>query len=73
MTLEAQVEVFQTNEPPQTFIVERSAGVADLILLGMRQEAIESFGETLASMEEALSRLPTTLLVWSNGDADLFA
>jgi len=71
--LEAQVEVFQTSAPPQTFIVERSAGVADLVLLGMKQEAIEDFGETLASMEEALSRLPTTLLVWSNGDADLFA
>jgi len=71
--IQAQVEVFQTNELPGKFIVERSAGVADLVLLGLRQEAIEGFGNTLAGLEDALSRLPTTLLIWSNGDADLFA
>ncbi len=71
--IEAEVHVFHTTEAPARFIPEQSAGVADLVMLGLSSGDLEDFPAYLSNMDPLLSSLPTTLLVWSNGDADLFA
>lgn len=71
--IQADIDVFHTLEEPHDFIVSRSGGVADLVMLGLSSADMLSFEEYLAVMDPLLERLPTTLLVWSNGDADLFA
>lgn len=71
--IEAEVHVFHTQEQPSRFIPEQSAGVADLVMLGLSSSDLEDFPGYLANMDPLLSALPTTLLVWSNGEADLFA
>lgn len=71
--IEAEVNVFHTEDAPSRFIPERSSGVADLVMLGLSSGDLEDFPGYLANMDSLLSSLPTTLLVWSNGDADLFA
>ena len=71
--IEAEVNVFHTQDQPSRFIPERSAGVADLVMLGLSSSDLEDFPGYLANMDPLLSSLPTTLLVWSNGEADLFA
>ncbi|MEM6294107.1 MAG: amino acid permease [Myxococcota bacterium] len=71
--IEAEVHVFATAEPPSRFIPEHSAGTADLVMLGLSSGDLEDFPGYLGNMDPLLAQLPTTLLVWSNGDADLFA
>jgi len=71
--IEAEVHVFHTQEAPSRFIPERSAGVADMVMLGLSSGDLEDFPGYLDNMDPLLSALPTTLLVWSNGEADLFA
>jgi len=71
--IEAEPHVFIANGSPNDFIPAHSAGQADLVMLGLSVYDIDAFGEYLAAMDPLLERLPTTLLVRSNGDADLFA
>ncbi len=71
--IEAEVNVFHSLEKPERFIPERSGGTADLVMLGMNSADLEDFPGYLQNMDPLLQQLPTTLLVWSNGDADLFA
>ncbi len=71
--IEAEIEVFCAQSEPHHFIAERSGGGADLVMLGLGTADLENFGEYLAAMDPLLARLPTTLLVWSNGEADLSA
>ena len=51
----------------------RSGAAADLVMLGLSSADLESFPAYMQAMDPLLVRLPTTLLVWSNGEADLFA
>jgi hypothetical protein len=71
--IQAEAIVFQTTEGPARFIAEHSAGVADLVMLGLSDPALGGLAEYLTNMQETFARLPTTLLVRSNGEADLFA
>ena len=70
--LAVHVEVVVSERPISELIPERSAS-ADLVLLGMRQEDVADLGSFLASRDDLLTQLPPTLLVWSNGEADLLA
>jgi amino acid transporter len=69
----ARIEVIRSQEPPEEIIAEHSGPVADIVLLGMSagsgEEARLFFTQTMPLLE----RLPTTVLVWSNGEADVFA
>jgi hypothetical protein len=71
--IEAEIHVFATQDPPREFIPAHSGGTADLVMLGLSPNDLENFPNYIAAMDPLLSRLPTTLLVWSNGEADLFA
>ncbi len=70
--LAVDVEVVLTQRPVSEIIVEKS-GKSDLVLLGLRQEDIADFRGFLAARDELLAKLPPTLLVLSNGEADLLA
>jgi amino acid transporter len=71
--IDAEVHVFVARSHPHEFIPERSGTAADLVMLGLSAVDVDAFPEYLAAMEPMLRRLPTTLLVRSNGQADLVA
>jgi len=70
--LDAEIHVFTTRDAPKEFIPRHSGGIADLVMLGIGTRDLNACAEYLRVMEPLLSRLPTTLLVGSCGDADLF-
>jgi len=71
--LQVEVEVIVSHEPIPALIVEASSS-SDLVLLGMAERDITGFSTYLADpRSELLDRLPTTLLVMSNGEMDLLA
>ncbi|MCG8425619.1 MAG: amino acid permease [Proteobacteria bacterium] len=70
--LAVHVEVVLSQRPVSELIAERS-GTADLVLLGLRRDDVADLRSFLTSRDELLTKLPPTLLVWSNGDADLMA
>lgn len=71
--IDAEVHVFVATTHPHEFIPQHSGQTADLVMLGLSPIDIDEFEAYLAAMEPMLARLPTTLLVRSNGEADLFA
>lgn len=71
--IDAEVHVFVATTHPNDFIPQHSGGIADLVMLGLSTVDIDEFEAYLGAMEPMLERLPTTLLVRSNGEADLFA
>lgn len=71
--IDAEIHVFVATTHPFEFIPEHSGTTADIVMLGLATVDMDQFGGYLAAMEPMLQRLPTTLLVRSNGEADLFA
>ncbi|MCP4675999.1 MAG: amino acid permease [Deltaproteobacteria bacterium] len=69
----ARIEVIRSTDPPPDIIAERSGPVADLVLLGMAAASGDEVHRFLDQIDPLLQRLPTTVLIWSNGDADVFA
>jgi len=69
----ARIEVIRSNEPPDDIIAEHSGPVADVVLLGMSAGSGEEARLFFTQSMPLLERLPTTVLVWSNGEADVFA
>lgn len=69
--IDAEIHVFVATTHPHEFIPERSGTTADLVMLGLSPVDVDAFPEYLEAMEPMLERLPTTLLVRSNGRADL--
>ncbi len=69
--IDAESHVFVAQSHPHEFIPEISGTTADLVMLGLSAVDVDAFPEYLAAMEPMLERLPTTLLVRSNGQADL--
>lgn len=71
--ISAEIKVIQSQDPPPDIIASTSGAVADLVLLGMMAANGEEVRRFLSQIDPLLQRLPTTLLVWSNGEADVFA
>jgi solute carrier family 12 (sodium/potassium/chloride transporter), member 2 len=71
--LPAKIRVIMTEEEPLEVIAATSGGRADLVLLGMKATSAEEARRSLDTMDPVLDRLPATLLIWSNGEADVFA
>ncbi len=70
--LAVHVEVILSERPAAELIVEKSAQT-DLVLLGLREQDVRDLHEFLKSRDEMLSKMPPTLLVLSNGEADFLA
>ena len=68
----ATIEVIRSDRPPLELILERSGGTADLVFLGMAAASGEEFRGFLEAVGPTLERLPTTVLIASNGEADVF-
>jgi hypothetical protein len=69
----ASVEVVLSDERAVDVIPRTSGGVADIVILGMSAASGIDAQRNLEAIRPMLDRLPTTLLVWSNGQADVFA
>jgi amino acid transporter len=71
--INASIEVIVSDEPAPEVIASRSGPVADVVLLGMAAATGDEARAYLDKIDDLLRRLPTTVLVWSNGEADVFA
>ena len=69
--LPARTKIIRSTAPPSDIIAGTSAR-SDLVLLGMSATSGEEAKRSLLWLDPMLERLPTTLLVWSNGEADVF-
>ena len=70
--IDAAIEVIRSNRPPLELIVERSGTSTDLVLLGMAAASGEEFRGFLKAVDPVLEKLPTTVFISSNGEADVF-
>lgn len=70
--IKTQVNVIATDEKPEEVIRKNSGDSADLLFLGMSAKNVSEFRKFYDTMEPLLAQLPTTVLVWSNGEADVF-
>ena len=70
--LVVDVEVILSEQPISDLIVDQSSS-ADLVFLGLAQKNVLDFEAFLQEREELLAKLPATVLVLSNGEADLLA
>ncbi len=70
--LAVHVEVILSQRPVSELIIERSAD-AGLVMLGLRSRDVTDFETFLQERDPLLIELPPTVLVLSNGDADLLA
>ncbi|MFO8073583.1 MAG: amino acid permease [Polyangia bacterium] len=70
--IRARIEVIRTSDPPAEVIAAKSGQVADIVLLGMNAESGEETRLYLQQALPLLEQLPSTLMVWSNGEADVF-
>ncbi len=52
-------------------ILEHSGGMADLVLMGMNAAQAGVFRKFVEAADDAFEKMPTTLVVWSNGEADV--
>ncbi len=69
----ATIELIRSEASPRELIASTSGPVADLVLLGVAARETEQARRSFEAMYPLLEELPTTLLVWSNGEADVFA
>jgi hypothetical protein len=69
----ATVKVIRSDDPPPEIIKTHSAPEADLVFLGMAAASGDEVKRFLRQIDPLLQGLPTTVLVWSNGEADVFA
>lgn len=70
--LTVSIDIVIAERPVSEIIIEQS-GEADLVLLGLRQSDVTNFETFVADRDPLLTQLPPTLLVLSNGEADLLA
>jgi hypothetical protein len=73
MRMSAKTEIIRSTDAPADIIAATSGPTADLVILGMPATSAEEAKRSLNWMDPLLPRLPATLLVWSNGEADVFA
>jgi amino acid transporter len=69
--LNAVVDVQISHEPPRD-VIARMSSQSDLVFIGMSESNALEFDRYLEEMDALLSTLPTTLIVLSNGEVDLF-
>jgi len=69
--LSAVVDIIVSDEAPRN-IISRMSSRADLVFMGMSEGDAFEFDLYLQKMEGLLRTLPTTVIVLSNGEVDLF-
>ncbi|MBN2342045.1 MAG: amino acid permease [Deltaproteobacteria bacterium] len=66
----AEVKVIQSTESFSE-IIARESSSSDFVYMGMRASNSNEARASIESQKELLAKLPTTILVWSNGDANI--
>ncbi|MBN1360155.1 MAG: hypothetical protein JW993_06165 [Sedimentisphaerales bacterium] len=70
--IRAEAEVIVSTDPfPQVF--RRHSGGADVVFLGMQPSENETHAELYERLDALLAPMPTTILIHSSGEADVFA
>ncbi|MBN2526613.1 MAG: amino acid permease [Deltaproteobacteria bacterium] len=69
--LPVQIEIIRSSSSASDVII-RHSGTSSLVLLGMRATSGDEAKRSLEWLTPMLDLLPSTLLVWSNGEADIF-
>lgn len=69
----ARIQVIPSQAEAQEVIGNYSGPDTDLVLLGMGTVQKDDLGAFLDQSEPLLDSLPTTVMIWSNGEADVFA
>ena len=70
--IDMSIEIVLSKRPVLELIAEWSQS-SSLVFLGIAARDLDAFENMLASRDEMLAKLPTTLLVRSSGDCDLLA
>ena len=70
--ISAEIQLIRSESPPFEVIAATSGPVADLVLLGLNASDAEEVLRSLEKLEPLLTELPTTVLVSSNGEANVF-
>lgn len=70
--LDAEIKIIESQEDPNSIIARTSGSDADLVFLGVGATSGEEAKESIKDVQPLLEKLPSTFLVWSNGEADIF-
>ena len=68
----ARIRIIRSTDPPLEVIARESGTKADLVMLGLMAATGEDVRKSLDAIDDLLRHLPTTILVASNGEADMF-
>ena len=66
----AEVKIITSDENFSS-VIARESSSSDFVFMGMRASDSQEARNSIEHQRELLSRLPTTILVWSNGDANI--
>ena len=66
----AELKIITSTEPFST-VIARESSASDFVFMGMRASDSQEARRSIESQRDLLARLPTTILVWSNGDANI--
>jgi amino acid transporter len=70
--IRAEAEVIVSTDPfPEVF--RRHSGQADVVFLGMQPSEEETHADLYRRLSDLLEPMPTTILIHSSGEADVFA
>ncbi|MCB0420395.1 MAG: amino acid permease [Bdellovibrionales bacterium] len=70
--LDAEIKIIESSEDANEVIARTSGTTADLVFLGVGATSGEEAKDSIRHAKPLLKKLPTTFLVWSNGEADIF-
>ena len=70
--ISAEIQLIRSESPPYEVIAAASGPVADLVMLGLKASDDDTVLRSLTKLEPLLKELPTTVLVSSNGEANVF-
>lgn len=66
----AEVKVI-LSAAPFSEVIARESSSSDFVFMGMRASDSQEARRSIESQGDLLNKLPTTILVWSNGDANI--
>lgn len=66
----AEVQVIQSSEPFSD-VIARESSSSDFVFMGMRASDSKEARQSIETQKDLLEKLPTTIMIWSNGDANI--
>ncbi|MBN2716604.1 MAG: amino acid permease [Deltaproteobacteria bacterium] len=66
----AEVKIINSDEPFDV-VIARESSSSDFVFMGMRASDSQEARNSIERQRDLLPKLPTTIMVWSNGDANI--